>query len=165
MRTALTCLLFSIQLYEGERKRLLLPFPPSPHTAPLTAVSPPACADWAFRQLTEGQSLQLSCPLGGEQRGGHAGLRLYHRAGQTQTTLLAVAEGVAPKVNPEHRGRLRLRGGLRSPQVNVSVSDLRRGDTGLYVCELSYRGRNTSEQVSVTEVLLLVEGRWFEVPT
>uniref|UniRef100_H3CI75 Ig-like domain-containing protein n=1 Tax=Tetraodon nigroviridis TaxID=99883 RepID=H3CI75_TETNG len=133
MRTTLACVLFSIRLYE-------------------------ACAELVFRQLPEGHTLQLSCSLG-EQAGPHTELHLYHCGGQSQTTLLSVAEGVEPKVNPEHRGRLRLRGGLSSPQVNVSVSALQRGDSGLYVCERSSRGGNTSEQVSVTKVLLLVEGK------
>ncbi|TNM97302.1 hypothetical protein fugu_015458 [Takifugu bimaculatus] len=135
MRTTLTSLLVSIQLFE-------------------------ACAELIFRQLAEGQALQLSCPLG-EQQGPPTGLHLYHRGGQTQTTLLSMAEGAEPKVNPQHRGRLQLHGGLRSPQVNVSVSDLQRGDTGLYVWELSSR-ENSSEEVSVSaaKVLLLVEGRW-----
>lgn len=76
-----------------------------------------------------------------------------------------MAEGVEPNVNPDHRGRLQLHGGLRSPQVNVSVSDLQRGDTGLYVWELSSREENSSEQVRVgaAKVLLLVEGLWFLV--
>lgn len=76
-----------------------------------------------------------------------------------------MADGVEPKVNPHHRGRLQLHGGLRSPQVNVSVSDLQRGDTGLYVWELSSRKDNSSEEVSVSaaKVLLLVEGLWFSV--
>lgn len=73
-----------------------------------------------------------------------------------------MAEGVEPKVNPDHRGRLQLHGGLRSPQVNVSIFDLQRGDTGLYLWELTSGGENSSEQVrvSATKVLLLVEGLW-----
>lgn len=159
MRTTLPCLLFSIQLYEGKRNRYVTP---SPQMASLTAVSPPACAELIFRQLTEGQSLQLSCSLP-EQQGRHTGLHLYHCGGQTQTTLLSMVEGLELKVNPEHRGRLQLHGGLRSPQVNVSVSDLQRADTGLYVWELSSGGMNASEQISIsaTKVLLLVEGLCF----
>lgn len=159
MRTTLTCALFSIQLYEGERNCYLTP---APQMASLIAVSPPVCAELIFRQLTEGQSLQLSCSLP-EQQGPNTGLHLYHCGGQTQTTLLSMVEGVELKVNPEHQGRLQLHGGLRSPRVNVSISDLQRGDTGLYVWELSFRGMNTSEQVSVSaaKVLLLVEGLWF----
>lgn len=120
------------------------------------------CAELTFRQLTEGQSLQLSCSLR-EWQGPPAGLHLYHRGGQTQTTLLYMAEGVEPKVNPEHRGRLRLHSGLHSLQVNVSILDLQRGDTGLYVWELTSGGVNSSEQVRVSaaKVLLLVEGLWF----
>lgn len=160
MRTTLMCILLSIQLYEGERD---LHFTPSPQMASLIAVAPPACAEFIFRRLTEGQSLQLSCSLR-EQQGPHTGLHLYHCGGQTQTTLLSMVEGVELKVNPEHQGRLQLHGGLRSPQVNVSMLDLQRGDTGLYVCELSSRGMNTSEQVSISaaKVLLLVEGLWFQ---
>lgn len=125
-------------------------------------VSPPVCAELIIRQLTEGQSLQFSCSLP-EQQGRHTGLHLYHRGGQTQTTLLSMVEGVELKVNPEHQGRLQLHGGLSSPQVNVSVSDLQSSDTGLYVWELSSREMNTSEQVSVSaaKILLLVEGLWF----
>lgn len=122
------------------------------------------CAEVIFRQLAEGQSLHLSCSLP-EQRGRPAGLHLYHCGSQSQTTLLSMVEGAEPKVNPEHRGRLRLHGGLRSPRVNVSVSELQRGDTGLYVWELSSGGGNASEQVSVVgaaKVLLLVEGLWFQ---
>lgn len=134
--------------------------------ASLVALSPPACAELLFRQLTEGQALQLSCSLP-EQQGRHTGLHLYHRGGQSQTTLLSLVEGVELRVNPEHRARLQLHGGLRSPQVNVSVSDLQRGDTGLYVWELSSTRMNTSEQISVSaaKVLLLVEGLWFQRQT
>lgn len=73
-----------------------------------------------------------------------------------------MAEGVEPKVNPDHRGRLQLHGGLRAPQVNVSILDLQRGDTGLYMWELTSGEKNSSEQVGVsaTKVLLLVEGLW-----
>lgn len=162
MRTTLTSLLVSIQLFEGERSWRSHAVA---QTARLTGVyPPPACAELIFRQLAEGQSLQLSCSLR-EQQGPPAGLHLYHLGGQTQTTLLSMAEGVEPKVNPHHRGRLQLHGGLRSPQVNVSVSDLERGDTGLYVWELSSREENSSEEVSVgaAKVLLLVEGVWFSV--
>lgn len=159
MRTTLRRALFSIQLYGGERNGY---FTPPPQTASLIAASPPVCAELIFRQLTEGQTLQLSCSLP-EQQGGPTGLHLYHCSGQTQTTLLSMVEGAEPKVNPEHRGRLQLQGGLRCPQVNVSVSHLQRSDTGLYVWELSSRVVNASEQVSVSaaKVLLLVEGLWF----
>lgn len=121
------------------------------------------CAEVIFRQQAEGQSLHLSCSLP-EQQGRATGLHLYHCGSQTQTTLLSMVEGAEPKVNPEHRGRLRFRGGLRSPRVNVSVSELRRGDTGLYVWELSSGGGNASRQVGVgaPQVLLLVEGLWFQ---
>lgn len=163
MRTTLTCVLLSIQLYQGERDRHLTP---SPQMASLMALPPPACAEFIVRRLTEGQSLQLSCSLR-DQQGPHTGLHLYHCGDQTQTTLLSMVEGAELRVNPEHRGRLQLHGGLRSPQVNVSILDLQHGDTGLYVCELSSRGRNTSEQVSISaaKVLLLVEGLWFQHQT
>ena len=156
------CVLLSVQLYTGERIRY---FTPSPQMASPIAVSPPVCPELIFRQLGEGQSLQLSCSLSGQQ-GLLTGLHLYHCGGQTQTTLLSMEEGGEPKVNPEHRARLQLHGGLRSPQVNVSVLDLQRGDTGLYVCELSSRW-NTTEQVGVSaaQVLLLVEGLWLERPS
>lgn len=159
MRTTLRCVLVSIQLYEGEGNG---PSTPSQREASLIAASPPVCAEVIFRQLAEGQSLHLSCSLP-EQRGRATGLHLYHCGSQTQTTLLSMVEGAEPKVNPEHRGRLQLHGGLRSPRVNVSVSELRRGDTGLYVWELSSGGGgNASQQVGAPDVLLLVEGLWFQ---
>lgn len=135
-----------------------------PQTASLTGVPPhPVCAELIFRQLMEGESLQLSCSLQvQEQQGPPKGLHLYHLGGPTQTTLLSMAEGVEPKVNPEHRGRLQLHGGLNSPHVNVSLRDLRRGDAGLYTWELRSGAGNRSEQVSTgaTKVLLLLEGLW-----
>ncbi|XP_017277398.1 uncharacterized protein LOC108239286 isoform X2 [Kryptolebias marmoratus] len=115
------------------------------------------CAE--FRLLTEGQSLGLSCsPQQG--RGPLRGLHLYHQGPRTQTTLLSVAESGAVRVDPARGARLQLSGGLSSPRVNVSVSSVRPSDSGLYLWELSYRERNGSGQLTLSEhkVLLLVEG-------
>ncbi|XP_036943648.1 uncharacterized protein LOC119013331 isoform X2 [Acanthopagrus latus] len=116
-------------------------------------------AELIFRKLTENQSLELSCTPQLEHSS-LTGLHLYHRSAQSQTTLLSLSEGGEVRVNPEHRGRLQLCGGLDSPQINVTTSHLQPSDTGLYVLELSYRERN-SEQIifiSAQKVFLLVEG-------
>lgn len=121
-------------------------------------------AELIFRKLSESESLELSCTPQLEHSS-LTGLHLYHRNAQSQTTLLSMAEGGEVRVNPEHRGRLQLRGGLDSLQINVTTSHLKPSDTGLYVLELSYR-ENNSEQIifiSAQKVFLLVEGTgmWF----
>ncbi|XP_041812224.1 cd7 antigen-like [Chelmon rostratus] len=109
-----------------------------------------------FRQLTESQSLELSCSPQ-QEHGGLTGLHLYHRSVQSQTTLLSMAEDGELRVDPEHRGRLQLCGGLDSLQVNVTVTHLQPSDTGLYIWELTYRD-HPQIILSTEEVFLLVEG-------
>ncbi|XP_070704139.1 uncharacterized protein [Pempheris klunzingeri] len=117
-----------------------------------------AHAELIFRQLTESQSLELSCSPQQERRS-LTGLHLYHRGAHSQTTLLSMAEGGELRVNPEHRRRLQLCGGLDSLRVNVTVTHLQPSDTGLYVWELSYR-ENSSDQLTLSaqKVFLLVQG-------
>ncbi len=120
--------------------------------------SPPAHAELLFRRLTESQSLELSCSPQ-QEHGSLTGLHLYHRGALSQTTLLSMAAGGGLRVDPDHSGRLQLRGGLDSPQVNVTISHLQPGDTGLYMWELSYK-ESSSDQVilSTQKLFLLVEG-------
>ncbi|XP_076609397.1 uncharacterized protein LOC143334463 [Chaetodon auriga] len=131
MKTSLACTLILIQLFE-------------------------AYAELIFRQLTESQSLELSCSPQHEH-GSLTSLRLYHRGVQSQTTLLSMAEGGELRVDPEHRLRLQLRGGLDSLQVNVTVTHLQPSDTGFYMWELSYRD-HPQTILSDEKVFLLVEG-------
>ncbi|XP_026180085.1 uncharacterized protein LOC113140477 [Mastacembelus armatus] len=114
-----------------------------------------ACAELIFRQLKQSQTLELSCS---PQQGNLMGLTLHHRGAQSQTTLLSVAKGSDLRVNPEHRGRLQLKGGLDSPQVNVTISQLHHSDTGLYMWEMSYRNQESSDLIlSAQKVFLFVE--------
>ncbi|XP_034567416.1 uncharacterized protein LOC117832413 isoform X2 [Notolabrus celidotus] len=118
-----------------------------------------AHAELIFRHLSGTQSLQLSCSPQ-QDHGLLTGLHLYHRSSNSQTTLLSLSEGRELRVDSLLKGRLQLYGGLDSLQVNVTISDLQPGDTGLYLWEGSYRKRNSSEQVfsNVQKVFLLVEG-------
>ncbi|XP_068191892.1 uncharacterized protein [Antennarius striatus] len=118
-----------------------------------------AQAQLVLKQLTEGQTLELSCSLL-QHRGGVTGLHLYHRSPRSQTTLLSMAESGKFRFDPVHRWRLQLCGGLDDLQVNVTVSQLQRSDSGLYMWELSYK-ENVSIQTffGPQEVFLLVEGR------
>lgn len=129
-----------------------------------TRVAPPAYAELIFRQLTENQSLELSCSPQ-QEPGILTGLHLYRRSPHSQTTLLSMAEGGELRVDPELRGRLQVFGRLSSPQVNVTISNTQAVDTGLYMWELSYREEDGSERIilSAQKVLLLVEGTglWF----
>ncbi|XP_044037917.1 uncharacterized protein LOC122869220 isoform X2 [Siniperca chuatsi] len=133
MKRSLACILIFIQLFE-------------------------AYAELIFRQVTESQSLELSCSPQ-QQHGSLTGLHLFHLSSQSQTTLLSMSEGSELRVDPEHKGRLQLCGGLDSLQVNVTISHLQRSDTGLYMWQLSYR-ENSSDQIllSTQKVFLLVEG-------
>ncbi|XP_026196545.1 uncharacterized protein LOC113148948 [Anabas testudineus] len=114
-------------------------------------------AELNLTHLTENQSLELSCSL---QRdlGSLSAFSLYHRSAQSQTTVLSMAEGGKLRVNSDHRGRLQLRGGLDSPQVNVTISHLQHSDTGLYLLELSYKNNNSDATFIAQRVFLLVEG-------
>ncbi|KAM6913954.1 uncharacterized protein PEZ65_014446 [Lycodopsis pacificus] len=134
MKMSLACILIFIQLFE-------------------------AYAELLFKQLTESQSLELSCSPQ-QEHSTLIYLHLYHRSAQSQTTLLSMAEGGGLRVNTDHGGRLQLHGGLDSLQVNVTVTLLQRSDTGLYVWELNYRVDNSSDQISLSapKVFLLVEG-------
>ncbi|XP_021177097.2 uncharacterized protein LOC110369132 [Fundulus heteroclitus] len=118
-----------------------------------------ACAEVVFRRLTEDQSLVLSC-IPQQEHGRLVGLHLYRHGPQSQTTLLSVAEGAAVRVDPGSGARLQLTGALDSPRINVSISHLQLGDTGLYMWELSYRQKNSSDQVvlGTQQYFLLVEG-------
>lgn len=115
-----------------------------------------AYAEVIFKNLTENQSLQLSCSHQ-KEHGYLTSLHLYHRNSQSQTTLLSMTEDKL-MVHWEHKERLQTTGGLYSLQVNVTISHLQHSDTGLYMWELSYRG-NSSEQMIVyaQKVLLLVQ--------
>ncbi|XP_029913745.1 uncharacterized protein LOC115363629 [Myripristis murdjan] len=134
MKTSLTCPLLCIQLIV-------------------------ACAEVIFVQRTESQSVRLSCS---PERPGASltSLHLYHSSTRGQTTLLSMAEGAGLRVVLERRGRLHVSGGLDSPQIGVTVSQLRHTDTGVYRWELTYRERNSSDRVEVSnqQVFLLVEG-------
>lgn len=121
-------------------------------------LTPPVGAELIIRELTENQAFQLSCsPQPGH--GGLMGLRLYHRRPHSQTTLLSMSRPSELRVDLAHSGRLLLRGGLRSPQVNVTIPNIQSGDAGLYVFEMSYTDGNSSEHVllGTQKVLLLVK--------
>ncbi|PWA19215.1 hypothetical protein CCH79_00014585, partial [Gambusia affinis] len=117
------------------------------------------CAEVIFQRLVEDRSLVLSCTPQ-QERGHLVGLHLYHRGPQSQTTLLSVAQSSTVRKDPERGARLQLSGGLNSPRINVSISHLQLSDTGLYTWELSYRQKNSSDQVilGAQRYFLLVEG-------
>lgn len=134
------------------------------HHCCLRVDSPPAHAQLIFRQLTENQALELSyspqrndCSL--------MGLSLYHRSPQSQTTLLSMAWGDKLRVNPEYRGRLQVCGGLSSPLVNVTLSNLQPGDAGFYMWELSCEICNSAQHISGQKVFLLVERTGTSLPS
>lgn len=111
-----------------------------------------------LEQLEENRSLELSCSPQ-QHLGSLTGLHLYHRGPRAQTTLLSMTHGGGLKVDVFNRWRLRLSGGLDSPQVNVTLSHLRRSDTGLYVWELTYGGNGSDPlSLSTQQLVLLVDG-------
>lgn len=93
------------------------------------------------------------------------GLRLYHRVPQNQTTLLSMEWGGKLRVNPEHRGRLQVCGGLSSPWVNVTLSNVQLGDAGFYMWELSCEICNSAEHILAQKVFLLVERTGTSLPS
>lgn len=95
--------------------------------------------------------MELSCPIT-DQSLSH--LHLYLHNTQTQMTLLSLSRGIDPRVNPKHRGRLKLSGGLHSGQVSVTLLHLETGDTGLYVWEGTEN--NGSEHITSDQRLFLL---------
>ncbi|CAN9505911.1 unnamed protein product [Ophioblennius macclurei] len=133
MKTSLACVFFFLQLFAGS-------------------------AEMIFKRLTAGQTLSLSCHLQ-QDPNSPTDLHLYHRATRSQTTVLSVAKDGNIKVDPDRRARTQLHGGLNSLEVNVTISPLELGDTGLYVLELNYQVDNGSDQVApcAPKTFLLVE--------
>ncbi|XP_057673145.1 uncharacterized protein LOC130904419 [Corythoichthys intestinalis] len=107
-------------------------------------------------QLAEKQSLDLSCPVQ-QDNSGLMSVHLYHRRGDSQTTLLSLDQGVDGelRLDPDYKRRLQLSGVRSASGVKVTLLHLQPGDSGLYVCE---KRDNGSRQIILTqEVLLLVE--------
>lgn len=113
-------------------------------------------AEFVLWRLGESQSVHLSCQL--LEHKNRSGLHLYHLSTPRQTTLLSLDRGGTPRINPKHRGRLLVSGGLDSVQVNVTLLHLEQSDTGLYVWEISLIEKNASEHIaSAQKFFLLVE--------
>lgn len=108
----------------------------------------------------ENQAFQLSCSPQ-PSHGDLIGLRLYHRRPHSQTTLLSMSRLSNLRVDLAYGGRLQLRGGLLSPQVNVTIPDIQFADAGLYVFELGYTVDNSSDHIllATQKVLLLVKSK------
>lgn len=117
-----------------------------------------AGAGLIIRELMENQAFQLSCSPQ-PSHGGLVGLRLYHRRPHNQTTLMSMSKQGHLKLDPAYSGRLQLRGGLLSPQVNVTLTDIQFADAGLYIFELSHTVGNSSDHIllGTQKVLLLVK--------
>ncbi|XP_077590999.1 uncharacterized protein LOC144208841 isoform X1 [Stigmatopora nigra] len=109
-----------------------------------------------FVQLEENQSLELWCPPP-EDHGTPTGIRLYHRRGPSQTTLLSLDPGLHGelKLDPDYERRLRLSGVGGASGVKVTLTYLQPGDSGLYACE---KRDNGSRHIALTrQVFLLVD--------
>ncbi|XP_077475761.1 uncharacterized protein LOC144088904 [Stigmatopora argus] len=108
-----------------------------------------------FMQLEENQTLELSCPPP-EDHGGPTSIRLYHRRGPSQTTLLSLDPGLHGelRLDPDYERRLRLSGVGGASGVKVTLAQLQPGDSGLYACE---KRDNGSRHIALTrQVFLLV---------
>lgn len=136
-----------------------------------TSLSAPVCTEVLFTHSARGQSTHFSCVPEGPAAS-LTGFRLYRlypgSPGQrAQATLLSVGgegEGSGgPSLDPRYRGRLVVAsGGLGASWVNLTLSDLQPGDTGLYATELT-SGTAASDSLershpTCPQVLLLVDG-------
>ncbi|XP_019752625.1 uncharacterized protein LOC109532272 [Hippocampus comes] len=112
-------------------------------------------ADVSFMQLSEKQSLELSCPSQ-KDHGDLTSLHVYHRRGPAQTTLLSLARGGDDelRLDPDYKTRLLVSAGSNGTRVKVILSHLEQRDSGLYVCE---KRDNGSERVFITQLFLLVD--------
>lgn len=134
------------------------------HLPPLSA---PVCAEVLFTHRARGQSAHFSCVPEGPA-GSLKGFQLYRLypgspGQQAQATLLSVAVGEgegSPRVDPRYRRRLLVAsGGLGAGWANLSLSDLRPWDTGLYAMELNSSTDSLGRSApTCPQVLLLVDG-------
>ncbi|KAG9263932.1 hypothetical protein AMEX_G22100 [Astyanax mexicanus] len=101
------------------------------------------------------QSVDISCEPKPENTQLTA-FHLYRKSDQRKDLLLSVNQTGDKIHRPDYRRRIRISGRLNSSRVNVTLLDLRKEDTGLYVCE--FRTAAKSQQVlKPTDVILLVK--------
>ncbi|CAL8272199.1 unnamed protein product [Lota lota] len=121
-------------------------------------------AEVLFIHRAEGQSTDFSCPPVGPASSltGFKLSCLYPGSPGQKATLLSVEAGSSPRLDPQLRRRLVVvSGGLGASWVNLTLTHLQPGDTGLYSLELtSSTTANSSDRSLLTcpQVLLLVEG-------
>ncbi|CAL8305565.1 unnamed protein product [Merluccius merluccius] len=113
----------------------------------------------------EGQSADFSCPPIEGPAGSLTAFQLYRLdPGGAQATVLSAAEGgqgsgPGPRLDRRHRGRLAVvSGGLGCRWVNLTLSPLRSGDTGLYTLALTSNSSSDRRPRACQQVMLLVEG-------
>ncbi|KAK0150828.1 hypothetical protein N1851_008062 [Merluccius polli] len=131
--------------------------------------SAPVFAEVLLIRKAEGQSADFSCPPIEGPAGSLTAFQLYRLdpggAGpQAQATVLSAAEGgqgsgPGPRLDRRHRGRLAVvSGGLGCRWVNLTLSALRPGDTGLYTLALTSNSSSDRGPRACQQVMLLVEG-------
>lgn len=101
--------------------------------------------------------MDISCEL----KPGHAQLTVFHlyrKSDQRKDLLLSVNQTEDNVHQPEYRKRIRVSGQLNSSKVNITLLDLRRGDTGLYVCEFTTADKSPKVLHSTEVILIVTDG-------
>ena len=73
------------------------------------------------------------------------GFYLDHSSTLPKREVVFLSENGRVKESPSYAGRVQISGSLASSQINVSVSQVRRTDTGLYTSRFIYKDDSTSQ--------------------
>ncbi|XP_077069061.1 uncharacterized protein LOC143721963 [Siphateles boraxobius] len=112
-----------------------------------------AFQDLNYIQRLEGESVDMSCVTQASKS--HPSLYLRRRFGHSES-VLNISEDEGVRADPGIEGRIKISGQtkfLQTGEINVTLSDLRRTDTGLYVCDFS---GNPPDQHSVNTAFFLL---------
>ncbi|XP_015212071.2 cd7 antigen-like isoform X4 [Lepisosteus oculatus] len=105
-------------------------------------------SDVVYLKRQEGGSVQISC-LSQDRSTSSIGFYLRKKCQNPEKEVLFLRSGARDRtVSPSFRDRLQLEGEPRENELNVTISLLQHGDTGLYHCEFIYEGSPLDRHVS-----------------
>ncbi|KAK7167879.1 hypothetical protein R3I94_002061 [Phoxinus phoxinus] len=113
-----------------------------------------AFQDFHYTQRLEGESVDIFCVTQASKS--HQSLLYLRRRFAHSENVLNISEDEGVRADPGNEGRIKIfrrQNFLQTGKITVTLFDLRRTDTGLYVCDFS---GNTSDQHLVNTALFLL---------
>ncbi|XP_015212068.2 cd7 antigen-like isoform X1 [Lepisosteus oculatus] len=122
-------------------------------------------SDVVYLKRQEGGSVQISC-LSQDRSTSSIGFYLRKKCQNPEKEVLFLRSGARDRtVSPSFRDRLQLEGEPRENELNVTISLLQHGDTGLYHCEFIYEGSPLDRHVSGERDFFVFVERAEEMPS